>query len=245
MIKKTAFAAAPEESRLTINGVLLDLKEGRFRLAATDNKRMSITERKVESTSEFRIAVPQGFLKAVLKVTTKDVASKMATIGVTGTKVFYRLPGVTVYSTILQGVFPPYQEALGLKLKHHFDCGVSELLGTLRRAMLVNPDLTAFSFKTGVLGLQGMSASVGEGVASMETEFELEEDADPIRVGFNPTYFKDALEAMTTKRCRFLFQGSRNAGVLRELVDDDAGGEVISSDFVYAVMPALLPASPS
>ena len=245
MIKKTAFAAAPEESRLTINGILLELQDGRFRLAATDNKRMSITERHVTTKAkDFRVAVPQGFLKAVLKVTTKDVASKNATIGVIGTKVFYRLPGVTVYSSIMQGVFPPYQEALGLDLAHHIDCDVSTLLSTLRRAMLVNNDLTAFIFETGTLKLQAISSSIGAGTADMEIDLTLEGD-EKIRIGFNPSFFKGALEAMTSNRCRFFFEGPRKAGVLKELLTDDAGVEVVSDHFVYAVMPALLPEAPT
>ena len=245
MIKKTSFAAAPEESRLTINGILLELKEGRFRLAATDNKRMAITERYVATTAEdFRVAVPQRFLKAILKVTTKDVAGKNATIGVTGTKVFYRLPGVTIYSTIMQGVFPPYQEALGLRLKHHIDCSTKELLNTLRRAMLVNSDLTAFIFESGIMNLKVASSAIGDGTASMSVDLVLEDGAR-IRVGFNPGYFKDALEVITTKRCRFLFEGPRNAGVLKELVTaigSEGTTEDVSDEFVYAVMPALLPA---
>jgi DNA polymerase-3 subunit beta len=247
MIKKTAFAAAPEESRLTINGVLFELVGSRFRLAATDNKRMAITERQVTSSVEdFRVSVPRGFLTSVLKVTTKDVASKTATIGVSGTKIFYRLPGVTVYSTVMQGVFPPYQEALGLKLKHHIDCGVKELLSTLRRAMLVNSDLTAFTFSTGALRLQAVSSSVGAGTAEMDVDLTFEGD-ETARIGFNPSYYKDALEAMTAKRCRFLFEGPRNAGVLKELVaaiGADGAMDDASDDFVYAVMPALLPVAP-
>jgi len=246
MIKKTAFAAAPEDSRLTINGVLFELKGSRFRLAATDNKRMAITERQVTpGVEDFRVSVPKSFLAAVLKVTTKDVASKTATIGMVGTKIFYRLPGVTVYSTIMQGIYPPYQEALDIALKYHIDCSVSDLLSTLRRAMLVNSDLTAFIFETNVLKLQVMSSGVGAGTADMPTAFALPEGEDRVRIGFNPSYYKGALEAMTSKRCRFSFEGPRNAGVLRELVTAigaESTVEDVSEEFVYAVMPALLPA---
>lgn len=245
MIKKTSFAAAPEDSRLTINGVLFELKDGRFRLVATDNRRMAITERQVSTTIDnFRVSVPQIFLKAVIKTTTKDVAGKNATIGVAGNKIFYRLPGVTVYSSIMQGSYPPYQEALDLNLKYHIDCGVGVLLSTLRRAMLVNADLTAFVFEKNTLKLQAMSSSIGTGTADMDTEFTLPEGEDRIRIGFNPTYYKGALEAMTSKRCRFLFEGPRNAGVLKELVTaigPESTMESVSEDFVYAVMPALLP----
>jgi len=241
MVKKTAFAAAPEESRLSINGVLFELKGGRFRLVATDNKRMSITERTYNTKlDDFSVSVPPKFLEAVLKVTTKDVADKPAVLGVIGTKIFYLLPGVTVYSTVLQGDYPPYEEAMGIKLVHHFDCDTRELLATLRRSMLMSDTLAAFSFTEDRLSLNSTASSVGAGAADMEIAFKLPEGVEKIRVGFNPKYFKEALEAMTSKRCRLLFEGPKKAGILKEITVSDEK-EAVSEQFTYAVMPALLP----
>lgn len=251
MIKKTAFSAKAEESRLTIHGVLFELKEGRFRLVATDNHRMSINERKVDTkVKDFSVSVPMAFLKAVLKTTTKDVAGKPATLGVAGTKVFFLLPNATVYSTVLQGDYPPYAEALGIKLKHHIDCGVGDLLSTLRRAMLVNPKLSAFTFTENQIALEGTSSAVGAGVTEMAVKLKMPDDVEKIRVGFNPTFYKDALEAMTAKKCRFFFEGPRRAGILKEIMvikegegEEMTEKEVVSDKFLYAVMPALLPAA--
>jgi DNA polymerase-3 subunit beta len=113
MVKKTIFAVAPQESRLTTNGVLFELKGTQFRLAATDHRRISITERQVEaSVEDFSVSVPPEFLKAMLKVSSKDVASGKATIGVHGKKIFYKVGTATVYATVLNGKFPPYEEGL-------------------------------------------------------------------------------------------------------------------------------------
>ena len=245
MIKKTLFAIAPEESRMTTNGVLFELKAGRFRLVATDNKRMSITEQMVNTEiDDFSVSVPDSFLKAVLKVTSKDVSSQTATIGVDGKRVFYKIGTATVYSTTLQGNYPPYEEALRIRLKHHIDCGVSDLLSTIKRAMLVDRGLTAFNFETGVLTLASSSSSVGVGAADMVIDFELPEGEEKIRIGLNPEFIRDGLEAMTAKRCRFLFEGPRNAGILKELVaaiGSKSVTEDVSDEYVYATMPALLP----
>jgi len=241
MIKKTQFAAAPEESRLTINGVLFELKGNQLRLVATDNKRMSITQCLVRGSHEpFSASVPMGFLKALLKVCSKDIAGKDAVLGLSKTQVFFRLPGATVYSTILQGDYPPYEEAYGIKLSYHIDCSVPEMLSTLRRVMLVNDQLAEFLFTDGALTLQGVSTSVGSGSAVMATELQLPEGTERVRAGYNPKYFREALEAMSSKRCRLRFQGPRNAAVLQELLMDGEN-EVVSDRFVYAVMPALLP----
>ena len=242
MVKKTLFAIAPEESRLTTNGVLFELKDNRFRLVATDNKRMSITERTITtSIKDFSVSVPDSFLKSILKVTSKDVAAKDATIGVVGRRVFYKIGAATCYSATLQGNYPPYEEALRIKLKHHIDCGVGALLSTIKRAMLVDRGLTAFNFETGVLTLDANSSSIGVGATDMLIDFELPEEAEKVRIGLNPEFISDGLEAMTAKRCRLLFEGPRNAAILKELVSTEKG-ESASESFVYATMPALLPA---
>ena len=106
--------------------------------------------------------------------------------------------------------------------------------------MLVNSDLIAFNFEACALRLSAVSSSVGAGTAEMETSFTPPEGQEKIQVGFNPSYFKDAVEVITTKRCRFMFEGPRHAGILKELVTDDSG-ETVSEEFIYAVMPALLP----
>jgi DNA polymerase-3 subunit beta len=241
MIKKTIFASAPEESRLSINGALVELKEGHFRIVATDNKRMAITEYPiVTSTDDFRVAVPVGFLRAILKVTSRDIDTRIATIGVSGKRVFYKISGITVYSAILQGAFPPYEEILNIKLNHHIDCSTKVLLHTLRRAMLVNKDLISFNFEQCILKLSAISSLVGAGTTDMETSFTPPNAQGVIKIGFNPAYLKDALEAITTKRCRLLFEGPKNAGILKELITNDEG-ESVFDQFTYAVMPALLP----
>ena len=246
MVKKTLFAIAPEESRMTTNGVLFELKEGRFRLVATDNKRMSITERTITTViDDFSASVPDSFLKAVLKVTSKDVSGLDATIGIDRKRVFYKIGQATVYSSTLQGNYPPYGEALRIKLKYHIDCGVKELLSTIKRAMLIDHSLCAFNFENGVLTLDANSSSVGVGAADMLIEFELPEGEEKVRIGLNPEFIRDGLEAMTSKRCRFLFQGPRSAGILKELVTAIGAkgmAEGVSDLFTYATMPALLPA---
>jgi DNA polymerase III subunit beta len=241
MIKKTIFASAPEESRLSINGILMEVEDDHLRLIATDNKRMAINEYDIATNlDDFRVVVPSDFLRAILKVTSRDIADNIAVIGVSGKKVFYRLSGITVYSATIQGVFPPYGEVLNFKLKHHIDCSTKSLLHTLRRAMLINKDLIAFNFGQDILKLSAVSSLVGAGTTDMETNFTPPNGQEEIKIGFNPRYLRDALEVITTKRCRILFEGPKNAAILKELITNDDIDSVFDQ-FTYTVMPALLP----
>lgn len=238
MVKKSAFAIAEEESRMATNGVLFEHKAGRFRLVATDNKRMAINQRTLEGESaDFSVTVPPAFLKALLKVVSKDVAGVQATIGVDANKIFFRLSTATVFSSILDGKFPPYEEALRIVLAQSIDCSVGTLLATIRRACLVDKNICSFNFTKNQMKLRTANASVGSGIAELEVPYE----GPDVRVGLNPVFVRDGLEAMTSKRCRFMFQGPKNAGIMKELLSGPDGTEVLSDRFVYAVLPIILP----
>lgn len=240
MVKKTEFAAATGETRLTTNGVLFELKSGRFRLVGTDNKRVAVTERTISvSVPDFSVSVPLVFLKSLTKATAKTDLPNPVTLGVSKNKVFFKVPGATVYSSVLQGNYPPYEEALSLQLKYFIDCGVEDLFNLLKRAILVNDSLAVFVFKPGQLTIRSNSSSVGSSEVDMDIAFELPEGVDNIRVGFDPTFIKEALSAVNSTRCRFSFEGPRHAGVIRELVTTDEK-EDVSDQFIYALMPSML-----
>src|SRR5437879_6298549 len=48
MVARTHFAAAIEKTRYAMNGILLDLKDKRLRLVATDGKRLALAERTLD-----------------------------------------------------------------------------------------------------------------------------------------------------------------------------------------------------
>src|SRR5579871_2497081 len=50
MIARTHFAAAIDKTRYAMNGILIDLKDKRFRLVATDGKRLALAEKTLDAS---------------------------------------------------------------------------------------------------------------------------------------------------------------------------------------------------
>jgi DNA polymerase-3 subunit beta len=67
MIQETVFAAAREETRYAINGVLLDCAAGCLRLVATDGRRLSISYENVDTKTEFKVVVPLRALNTLAR----------------------------------------------------------------------------------------------------------------------------------------------------------------------------------
>lgn len=240
MIKKASFAAAEEETRLSINGILFEFKDGRLRVVATDNTRTVVTEMTgLLGEGEFSVSVPQAFASAVMKVTTRDVAAQTATIGVSDRKIFYKIGSATAYASVLGGAYPPYEEALDIQLAYSVDISVSELNTAIRRAVLVNTDVIGFFFEPDKLTLKG-AAAAGAGIIETPVSIAFPAGVSKVKVYLNPSYVKEVLEVLTARKCRVGFEGPRSAVVLKEVVDV-GGVESVSDRFVYAMMPTLPP----
>jgi DNA polymerase-3 subunit beta len=67
MIQETVFAAAREETRYAINGVLLDAGGGCLRMVATDGRRLSISYHNNDSKTAFKIVVPLRALNTLAR----------------------------------------------------------------------------------------------------------------------------------------------------------------------------------
>ena len=237
MIDKTEFAAAPEQNRLAINGVLFELKAGRFRLVSTDTKRISYAQKTVQSeVADFAVVAPLPCLKLLKRSISKNILAQPVTVGVKGSFLFVRIQGSTVYTVVLNGRYPPYEDGFKVVLGKHVDFNVTSLLTLLRRVTLVDPGGAAFEFTTGKLTVKSQLPTVGMGDITMPINYT----GDTVRVGFSPKFIQEALEAISMDRIRIAFDGPKKIGLLKELKVTDTG-EIVSDDFSYAVMPIVLP----
>ena len=244
MIHKTEFAANPEQTRLAIHGVCFELKGNRFRLVATDTKRIAYAQRNVPlplneqgqaAIGDFSAVAPLSALRLLTRAISKDIAEDFVTVGVSGSYLFFRMKNCTAYALTVNGKFPPYEEGFKVTLGKHIDCGVDQLLGLLKKIILVDPAGASFEIASGKMTLRSQAPTVGAGDVSMPINYT----GDTVKMGFCPRFVQDALDAMIEDRCRFSFDGPRKVGLLKELVATDTT-EVVSDDYACAIMPIVI-----
>lgn len=244
MIQKTEFAANPEQNRLAIHGVCFEMKGGRFRLVATDVKRIAYVQKQIpmplnaegmQAIPDFSAVAPLSALTVLRKAISKEHADKMVTVGLSGSYLFFRLPNATAYALTLNGKFPPYEDGFRAALTKHVDFGVDDLLALVKKITLVDPDGALFEFSPGKLSLRSQKPTIGVGDVSMPINYT----GEVVKIGFCPRFIQDALDAMTSDRCRFLFDGPKKIGLLKELEVTDTG-EAVSDDYCCAIMPIVI-----
>ncbi|MBX3467629.1 MAG: DNA polymerase III subunit beta [Planctomycetes bacterium] len=233
MIRRTHFAAHPEKTRYAMNGILIDLKDQRLRLVATDGKRLSMCERPATAEAvkaPVFVVVPTKAMQLLQRVV--GSGEEHVEVSVEPAQVQFRTAHATVMARLIEGHFPPYEDVLPKSHDKKLQLPREGFLSALRRAsLLATKDSQAVRFRFAREGLE-LTARVPE-VGESRVQFPLDYPFDELTIGFNPAFFADVLKVLSTTEFVLQLKDTRSAAVVQE--QDKDGGV-----FVYLVMPLNL-----
>jgi DNA polymerase-3 subunit beta len=223
MMKKTAFAAAEERSRYSLNGVYVSLSGKKIVLAATDGRRLAVREEKladkVESVSGI---VP---LKGVSTMRRVVEAAGDVEMAMSENMVMVRAGGREVFSRLIEGKFPDYARVVPAGNDNHVEAEREALRTFIKRAALLSPAdsrSVRFSVEKDALKLSARTAEVGEAELSLPVSY----GGKSFEVDFNPNYLLDVLRTIDSDRVVLELKDGECAGMIRE-----------GKSYTYVVMP--------
>lgn len=237
-IKKTTFAVSNEESRYTLTGALLIIREQSLVAVATDGHRMAYFEkpREFEGISgEVKGLIPKKALDELLKLAEKlaeqdgESAEMMVDFAADENHLFFRCGKRLLIMRKLSGQFPDYERVLPKEAGISIEIGREELLKAVRRVARFadeRSNAVRLEIDAGQLKLTA-SSDMGEGEESLPMVYE----GERIEVGFNAGYIVDFLGAVEDARnVEVQFKDAESAGMFRVPGQD-------SYDYRYVVMP--------
>ena len=236
LIARTLFAAARENSRYAINGVLLVRDGKKLDLIATDGRRLAKSHATIDSKGDpAQCILPSKALSMIQKMTADE--NELVHIAVTDNQaviVFGEDPTdarATLSTNLVEGTFPPYEDVI----PKDQDIKVSfkrEILASAvkRAALLTNEESRGvrLAFNGGEKSLELSSRAPEMGEATINVELS-SYDGDDIEIGFNPAFITDALKVITDAEVMIELKSGNKPGLFK------AG-----SDFLYVVMPVNL-----
>ncbi|MBV9084407.1 MAG: DNA polymerase III subunit beta, partial [Acidobacteriaceae bacterium] len=120
MIADTIFAISAEESRFTLNGALLILKETALVMVATDGHRLAMVEKRIELpglSGSYRALLPKKAMSEIQKLASDDSAKRIEFSG-NDNHLFFRIDKRLLLSRKLTGNFPDYERVLPKEHPH-------------------------------------------------------------------------------------------------------------------------------
>ncbi|MCB9850458.1 MAG: DNA polymerase III subunit beta [Phycisphaerales bacterium] len=228
MAEWTVFAAARENTRYAINGVLWEKDGQNLSLVATDGRRLSLARGVLagaEGPNMERI-VPVKAMALIQKII-GDARSPLG-IKLTGNQVIVKGARATVSSGLVEGQFPKYSDVIPSEHDRTVVIKTSEFHSAVRRAALLTNEESKgvrLAFKKNQLTLSSRAPSQGEATIDIPVTME----GPDIEIGFNPYFLIEALKNVQKDEVSVELKDSNRPGVLKT-----------DSDFVYVVMPVNL-----
>lgn len=232
MIASTIFAISAEESRFTLNGALLILKENGLVMVATDGHRLALIEKQVELpglAGSYRALLPKKAMNEILKLASDD-ASKQIEFSGNENHLFFKIDKRLLLSRKLTGNFPDYERVLPKEHPHTLVLQREELKAAMERVSQF-ADERSRAIRLQILkGELKVHSSISETGESEET-IPIEYNGAELEIGFNALYLLDFLRSVAESEVSFHFKDANSAGEMRP---HGGGAETV---YRYVVMP--------
>ncbi len=230
LIRRTIFATDVESTRYALGGVLVELTPESIAMVGTDGRRLARMSAVADTANQPPVQVGSPVIPVkALKVIERNLADDDPPVHLAiqaGVAVLMRSENAVIYSRLVEGRFPRYQDVF----PPNIDVKIPLESGTLRMAVEQAAIVTSeesrgvdFHFGLGMLRLTSQSADFG----SSHVELPIAYDGNALEITFDPRYLIDALKTLDD-----------TVSITAELIDSKNAAIFRTNDqYTYVVMP--------
>jgi DNA polymerase-3 subunit beta len=239
MIGQVEFAAATDDSRPVLAGVLMRFEETRLTLAAADGFRLAVREGELLGPVPERVDLiaPARALRELARIIGDRTEPLELAVTPNRAQLVVRTDDVEFHSRLIDGTFPDFRQIVPREFATRLEVGRDEFQTAVRRAGFFardNNDVIRLDAKTGsdelMPGTIEVSATAAER-GNSQSEVPAAVQGPEGQIAFNSRYLLDVLGVLRSSRVMLGMNGSNQAGVVRAL-DSDA--------YTYVIMPMVI-----
>ena len=233
MIEQVVLAAATDESRPILTGVLAKFEENQLTLAAADGFRLSVRTAELPAEIEpTSVIIPGRALAELARISTDEEAIVLV-ITPARNQVLFHMPNVDLVSQLIEGNFPDYHQIIPKSYSTRTVVNTNSFLRACKTANIFARDAANIvrvqiapggELAPGHMTIAATSAELGDNVGEIDAQVE----GDESEIAFNVKYLIDVLSVMDAAQVALETTTSSSPGVIKPI------GDV---DFVHVIMP--------
>jgi len=190
-------AAANDDARPLLTGVLFTTEEGTLRLIATDSYRLAV--RDVPGVSgiggNHDLLVPARALQELQRAATSLSADAEIGVTLTDAEICFIVGTTTIASRLIDGNYPSVLQLIPASYPNQMRIAKDTLLTSLKRAKLLAKDSTSsvrLTMKDKTVEIRTQSHDAGDVEDNVDADYNGEE----MTIAFNPSFLIDGIEAV-------------------------------------------------
>ncbi len=238
MIDQVVFAAATDESRPILTGVLVQFNEDKLTMAAADGFRLSVKNASLAANQYVgepaEVIIPARALMELARISADQAEPVEVIITQARKQVLFHLQNIDLVSQLIEGKFPDYNQIIPKGYATRSVLETSSFLKATRVSHLFARDSSNIiklevvpagdELMNGRITLVATSAELGDNVADMDASIE----GDPLEIAFNAKYLIDVLAVVDSPQVVLETTAASSPGVIRPIGDDL---------FLHVIMP--------
>lgn len=214
MLTKSVFAAAREDSRHVLNGVLMHVEETRVTFIATDGKRLAKihTPIQMEEKHKHNYLIPLKACEEMMKMIKDD---EEINIFLLSDKVSLEMGSTTLVTKLLSGDYPDTDRVIPSDSTKKVTLHREELMSLLKQISLFTSEKNQsvrFILNQGELILIANRSEIGDGKVSMPIDYS----GEKFEIAFNPFFFHDILRHSEDETVSFSITNPYNPGLITD-----------------------------
>jgi len=227
---EVAFAAASDESRPILTGVLTRFSGDRLTLAAADNYRIAVkTIDILDPVEEKSVVVPARSYSELVRILSDTDAPVDVVLAPAKNQVLFHVEGVDLITRLVDGQFPNYQQILPTTHSTRAIVDREDLLkATHLSALIASSSANVVKLTVSADGAGSVAVSANAEIGDNEGEIEAEVEGEGTTIAFNARFLAEVLQNLDATQLAIEFNGPLSPGVLRPIGD---------ADYVHVIMP--------
>jgi DNA polymerase-3 subunit beta len=234
---EVVFAAATDESRPILTGVLTRLEGDTMTLAAADNYRIAVRTLTLARpvSAEQVIVVPGRSYAELVRILPDAEAPVEITVTPNRSQVLFHVEGIDLISRLIEGQFPNYEPVVPRKDSFTTAATLDReafLAGTRRASFFARDSANIIKVEVGGedgdtpagVTISAHAVDIGDNADSLDATVE----GSPTSIAFNARYLTDVLGALDADEVKLELSGPLAPGVIRGVGKDE---------YVHVIMP--------
>lgn len=233
------FAAAVDEGRPVLTGILTEAKDAKLDFVATDGFRLAHRQVQLAQSQPAKGGPAEGFKSLIPKKTFEEVLRLISEQEVSEVKIstsenqnqaVFSLGQTMVSSRLIEGQFPAWEKIVPTQIVGRVLIDKEIFLKGVKLAAVFaknEANIVALTTKPGGLMLKSSAKEIG----SQENEIEGEVEGPDLQIAFNTKFLLDAISNIPTSQLMLEFSGPLSASLIKPIGEEG---------LEYIVMPVRL-----
>lgn len=235
MISQVSIAAATDESRPVLTGVLTELTATGITMAAADGYRLSVRSSEISDGAEAdaKVIIPARALQELARISGEEEEPVRLMVSPSRSQAFFRLSSIDLITQLIDGTFPDYRQIIPRNHTTRTVLNTAEFQKAVRLAALFARDsnnVTRLRIEPGAdqapgrIVISATSSELGSNVSELEAVVE----GEGVEIAFNARYLTEVLNVVNSAQVALQTTTASSPGVLTPV-----GGE----EFLHVIMP--------